>query len=307
MGSPRELLVFVATRREDVSAGATRYLSVDGSVPGAAVVWDHHVSGEPINLDAMPPQVDLSGLDAVGTTLADTDAVVSAAVALVGGAATLRPEVVAVLRSASWWCDHLRGAPDVDAATNEAGRGLQAYVSASLAVGKDAMSQAFAEAVGELAGQLARDTPLPRAEPRDGAGGAAPRLRALGRLTEHGDIALVDLRGLDPKPGPLDTYAQHACQIAVTLDAHDDGGLRYTIGVNPHVENRPSDLRPALEALARAEHAHGPPALGPEPVPGNETWGGRATVFGSPWNYGSRLTPLEVVQRTAQALGLRAG
>lgn len=59
---------------------------------------------------------------------------------------------------------------------------------------------------------------------------------------------------------------------------------------------------PALRALARAEHAHGPPALAPDPVPGAENWGGRATVFGSPWNYGSRLEPAEVAGIVERAL-----
>jgi len=75
------------------------------------------------------------------------------------------------------------------------------------------------------------------------------------------------------------------------------------VGVNP-LGPPPDDLGPALARLAALEHAHGPPALLPRPGPGSENWGGRATVFGSPWNYGSRLQPEEVARAVAAAMGL---
>ena len=46
------LAIFIATQREAVLADCSRYLSVDGSVRGFATRWDHHVTGETINLDA---------------------------------------------------------------------------------------------------------------------------------------------------------------------------------------------------------------------------------------------------------------
>ena len=67
------LTIFVATRREDVPAGCERYLSVDGTVPGNTLRWDHHVTGHAINLDAMPERLDARSYDGVGTTLADAD------------------------------------------------------------------------------------------------------------------------------------------------------------------------------------------------------------------------------------------
>ena len=42
---------FVATHAAQIPADVTRFLSVDGSVPGAVVTWDHHVTGERVNLD----------------------------------------------------------------------------------------------------------------------------------------------------------------------------------------------------------------------------------------------------------------
>ena len=309
MSPPRA--IFVATRATDVPAGVLRYASVDGSVPGASVVWDHHVTGEPVSLDALPARISLEGLDGIGTTLADTDAIVGAAVVLRGGLDGISPEQLTILRAASWWCDHLRGAPGVTGEPDRLGRGLHEHCAQRLArVPRSETSPVFAALVRELLDALERGAPVPYAEV---AASTLADLRTLHgpdgapRLAEHGahgrwPVALVDLRGLGEAIEPLHAYAQHRCPVAVTVATHSKGGTRYTVGVNPPVEPRPDDLRGALERVARAEHAHGPPCRGAEPVPGNENWGGRATVFGSPWNYGSRLSPDEVVRLVREAL-----
>src|SRR5512134_889990 len=102
------LVVFVATRLEEVPAGCTRYLSVDGSVPGHALRWDHHVTGERINLEAMPDVIDARDYDGVGTTLADADALASVVAVLLGGKERIPAGARGVLESASFWCDHLK-------------------------------------------------------------------------------------------------------------------------------------------------------------------------------------------------------
>jgi hypothetical protein len=294
------IALFVATRAGDVPAGITRFASVDGSVPGASVVWDHHVTGEPVSLDAMPARIDLAGFDGLGTTLADTDAIVGAVVALRGGLSAIEPRSLAILRAASWWCDHLRGAPGVEGELDRLGRGLHEHCAKELAkVTRSETSRVFASLVRELEDAIVRGAPLPFAEtPAD----TSPDLRALSRLTEHDLVALVDLRGLGMPMDPLRTYAQHRCPVAVTVADHSKGGTRFTVGVNPHVLESPTDLGESLARLAKAEHAHGPPCLVPTPGPGTENWGGRATVFGSPWNYGSRLTPSEVVTIVRDAM-----
>lgn len=304
------LALFVATRAADVPAGVTRYASVDGSVPGASITWDHHVSGEPVSLDALPARISLDDLDGLGTTLADTDAIVGAAVVLRGGLEAVAPERLAILRAASWWCDHLRGAPGVEGELDRLGRGLHEHCAQRLAgVPRSETSPVFAALVRELLDALERSASLPYAATAASSLADLRTLRTGGapRLVEHGardrwPVALVDLRGLGEAIEPLHAYAQHRCPVAVTVAAHSKGGTRYTVGVNPHVEPLPDDLRHALARVALAEHAHGPPCRGPEPVPGNENWGGRATVFGSPWNYGSRLSPDEVVRLVREAL-----
>ncbi len=295
------LTLFVATRRQDVPAGVLRYASVDGSVPGAEVTWDHHVTGEVVNLDAMPAVYDCGGLQGVGTTLADTDAVASAVAVLVGGKGALPPATLRLLRSASYWCDHLAPDPTTSVDENARGRALHEWVTQSLRTNVD-RSASFAR-VGQLLVELvSRDAGLPGASADPSQVARAQGLRARGVISVVGRVAMVDLTN-EPPLDPLVVYALHEAPVAVTLDRHKHGGRRYTVGVNPFVVH-PSDLTPALVRLAALEHAHGWPALLARPGPGSENWGGRATVFGSPWNYGSRLAPDVVVREIAGSLGL---
>lgn len=298
------LTLFVATRASEVPPGLRCFASVDGSVPGASLVWDHHVTGEPVSLDALPARIDLAGFDGLGTTLADTDAIVGAVVALRGGLDAIDARTLAILRSASWWCDHLRGAPGIDGELDRLGRGLHEHCAKELAkVARSESGRAFATLVRAVEDAIANGAPLPFAEtPID----TTPDLRVMGRISEHGPVALVDLRGLGMPIDPLRAYAQHRCPVAVTVADHSKGGTRFTVGVNPHVDETPTDLGESLARIAKAEHAHGPPCLVPTPGPGTENWGGRATVFGSPWNYGSRLAPLEVVTIVREMLAARA-
>ena len=291
-----KIAVFVATRPSQVPDGCRRFVSVDGAVPGAAVVWDHHATGESINLDAMPASVDPRMYDGVATTLADTDAAVSAAVVLLGGAARIDPGVVDVLRSASYWCDHLAPLPGLDGAANDRGRALDRYVSQALTASAADPTPAFAAVVAELVRRIDAGQPMPA--------GSAPEgrdLRIEGRLTEHDGVAVFDLRG-GSGVAPEVAYAQTGQRVGLFVEDHRAGGIRYTVGVNPRVAGE-VDLTPVLEALARAELAHGAPCLGEAPVAGNENWGGRRTVFGSPWNYGSRLTVEGVVEIIQEECG----
>lgn len=297
----RRLRVFVATAREQVPPGCARYVSVDGAVPGAAQTWDHHQTGEPTNLDALPPTFSLSGYDGVGTTLADTDALASVVALLAGGPATLPAAARAVLACASHHCDHLRPHPAYGAVPNRAGERLDNYVATELAaVPPSRRSARFSRLCRDIYRALPGPFPGRRVPPW------APlvaRAEAEGRLSTHGAVLLVDLSRSWRAPVRPDAWyrARPDCRVAVVLDAHPQGGRRYTVGQNPFA-GEPTDVRPALEALAAAEFAHGPPAVGPEPRPGAENWGGRREVGGSPWNYGSRLLPQEVVDLVGAAL-----
>lgn len=286
------LTVFVATRAQDVPAGCVRFVSVDGSVPGATVTWDHHVTGEDINLDAMPPRFDMTGFDGVGTTMADTDAVASVVAVLFGGKANLPPHVLDLLSSASYRCDHLLPHPKLSDEVNERGRGVHGHITLRIHSGPGA----FATVCRELATLIFEGKELPSdTRQQDAQRALARALEADGRIRVVGKVALVDLRGRD-RVDPEALYELISAPVSVVVEEHPRGGLRYTVGVNPRVEDRPSSLRRALELLATAEHAHGAPSASPIPGPGSENWGGRATVFGSPWNYGSRLSVDEVLR-----------
>ena len=296
------LSIFVATQSSDIPDGATPFISVDGSVPGAALTWDHHVTGEAINLDAMPAHIDTTGFRGLATPLADTDALASMVAVLFGGAAHLPHEAQAVLRSASHWCDHVRPHPSEDDDTNRIGERVHHHVAQALAsVPLDERGAVLAEQVRRFEQHIRRGTALPQADPP-----AATHLREEDRLREHGAIAVFDLRGRG-RVDPAVAYAETRCPVGLFVRDHPGGGTAYTVGLHPQADPSIGDLRQPLALLARAEHAHGPPARRPEPVPGAETWGGRATVFGSPWNYGSRLTVDEVLHWIRTGLALADG
>jgi hypothetical protein len=142
-----------------------------------------------------------------------------------------------------------------------------------------------------------------------GVSGVGAEAREHGRGPERHDGVGEGLDRHEPDPWPpglvrllLPLHAAHDRPVALLVHARPDGAVAYTIGVNPFVEPPLASITPALVALAAAEHRHGPPCLAPDPVPGAENWGGRATVFGSPWNYGSRLRPDEVLAICEEAL-----
>ncbi len=290
------LRIFAATALADVPTDCRRYVSVDGTVPGALESWDHHVTGEAINLDAMPDRIDTGRFDSVCTTRPDTDALASVVAVLAGGASALDPTVLAVLRAASHRCDHLVAAPGVSAQADAAGLGLHRWVVAGLAQASTPpmAAEVFARQCAEVWARIQSGLPMPFAEQAEALDALGAALVAAGRLVAQGPVGLADQRGADlVEPDVL--YRTLGTALGVFVADHPSGGLRYTIGRNPFRTDAPDDLGQLLAELARLEHGHGPPCLAVEPVPGAENWGGRAPVFGSPWNYGSRLEVHEVV------------
>jgi hypothetical protein len=304
----RDLAVFVATTRDSVPAFCTRYLSVDGSVPGAAVTWDHHVTGELINLMAMPDAFDAGGYDGVGTTLADTDALASIVAVMAGGKALLPPRVRAIFEAASHRCDHLSPLPGVGGDVDELCRGLHGFVSDALArVGHAEKSAELERLCRIVVARIERGEPLPHdTSTYDENRRRAAQIDAAGRILRGDLVTVIDVRG-EKSLAPEAVYERVSSPIALIVADHEAGGPRYTVGVNPFAAARPADLRPALAALARAEYSHRAPAREPTPRPGAENWGGRATVFGSPWNYGSRLGVAEVVAIIERSIATRGG
>lgn len=306
MPPARPLLIFTATRPDQVPTRCKRVLSVDGAVPGAIVTYDHHQTGERINLDAVPPLVDPTQFDGIATTLADTDALASVVAVLCGGPSCLDPRVRAILEAASHRCDHLVAHPGHPPEIDTLGRGLDNYVGGELAqCPPSRRSATFARLCWEVFDAVKAGTPLPSRSEPVWAKAVASVVNA-GHVMLHGDVLVVDLREhrrLCVRPDAW-YLSRPECLASVVVEVHPQGGPRYTVGCNPF-SGVPVDMRPPLRALAAAEFAHGPPALRPEPTPGSENWGGRREVGGSPWNYGSRLGMEEVVGMVQR--GLREG
>jgi hypothetical protein len=300
--------IFTATRLQDVPRGCARYISVDGAVPGASRCFDHHQSGEPINLDTLPDRlecagIDLAQIDGIGTTLADTDALVSVVTLLLGGRAFLPAGLLAVFQAASHRCDHLRPHPRVSGDPDDAGRRLDNHVGATLAATPPSRrSRAFARLCREVLAAIQAGDSLPGRDDPAWAEDVAAVERA-GHLRFDDPLLVVDLRRHRRLRVRPDAWYLHEprCRAALIAENHPRGGIRYTIGRNPF--SGAVDMLPVLAVLAAAEFAHGPPALGPQALPGNENWGGRRDVGGSPWNYGSRLGIHEAVSLVRRALG----
>ena len=166
MHLPFPLPVFAATRPGQIPTGICRFIGVDGTIPGAALTWDHHRTGESINLDAMPGAFDAGGYDGVATTSPDTDAAASVLAVMAGGKDQLPREARRLLEAASWRCDHLRAMPGATPEEDRRGHGLHAWVSRELvAAHHPDRSAAFASVCAALAGCLSREEPLPWTEP----------------------------------------------------------------------------------------------------------------------------------------------
>jgi hypothetical protein len=171
------LQIFVATSPEQVPAGIDRFVSVDGSVPGWALRYDHHVTGERTNLDAMPPVLALAdeGFDGIATTNADADAVASVVVALLGGRKAVPEQAYSILQSASHWCDHLRPMDGLGDEINRLGRGLLDHIATRLSAARGADRSACFSALSlELLDDVRTGRPLPF---RDGYAAQRARCR----------------------------------------------------------------------------------------------------------------------------------
>lgn len=309
---------FVATAPEHIPSGVTAFVAVDGQVSGARETWDHHVTGEKINLDAMPASIDLNGVDGVGTHMMDADSIISAAVVALGGEAHVPERYRPVLRSCAHWCDHLYKHPAFSEEINQAGLGLLFSMknrgfAALNKVAKEnhggdgklvtmaEKSAVFAGFCQELVDVIRSGGELPCdfnylrvVETQEAKLKAEPdRIRS----SEWSFVTLLDLRGL----GYTDPIAQYRChraavQISVGDHRSGNGAVTYTVGVHP--AGPKPNLLPLLKRLQEAETQAWQEAGETQP---DGTWGGREAVFGSPFNYGSRLTPEKVFELTERA------
>jgi len=288
MSAPR----YIVTTNQ-ISGLSRPVIGVDGPVRGADLLFDHHATGEAVNLLAIPDDVPMPGT--VATTMLDGDAAISAAVVILRGRGEHRA-VEAVwppLYEAAHYCDYLVPSGKHGDA-EQAGLGLHCWLKER----GFALGEVLAWARGEWSAAPGEPRPSTRTKSQvfghlsqalvEGIhAGALPcdfvyleRLKAMEqearaavkRVDEA--VTIVVPRGY---VDPMALYRVVDTDIVVITGDHE-GGVHYTLGVHPRAYGR-IDLRPVLTELDRRE-------------PG---WGGRSNAGGSPLDVGSRLTLDEVI------------
>ena len=275
---------------------------VDGEINGETIAYDHHRSGEHVNLMTIPDHPVLPAT--LATSMVDTDAVISGAVLLLRawGETEQLDGVFPALLDACSWCDHLTPTGSFDKVTERAGLGLHLWLK-TMGFNRgelNAWSRGQLSAQGshirihldsDFRGDLFRELTqamlhairlgrLPSDENwlhrLDGMRKAARR-----DIVRYGpDVSLVfPAEYIDP----LALYAAIGSRVVITAHPDDSGRTRYAIGVNPRIGKRP-DLRALARLLSLKEAG----------------WGGRQNVIGSPRRDGSAI-PTDELQEIVSA------
>lgn len=302
-------VAFVVTTRL-VESNRRPVVGVDGPVQGADVCFDHHTTGERVNLLAVPEAVPFPGT--IATTMLDSDAIISAAVVLLRGKGE-NSEVRAVreaLYEAAHYCDYLLPSGNYPQA-EEAGLGLHCWLKEK----GFTLGEVRAWAVGELrpdGNKRLRPVPSQRTQSevfRDLTlalvtaiqRGSLPRdftyMERLKEMEREAKRAILRVEGnvtvLSPDRyiDPLALYHVVDTDLVVIMGKLANGVFRYSIGVHPRAYSR-RDLRPVFDRLNTLE-------------PG---WGGRANAGGSPFVNGSRISVDDLLALlTSSELKVRSG
>ncbi len=305
-------------------------IDIDGrtQTPEAVrAVFDHHRSGERVNMDALP--ASLPGLEGheLATHKADSDYLISAVLARLGGAAHLPEHLLRVLRSASEWCDLIES-EEPDAGIRDQGRDLHLYISKRLFVVEGELCARRGELRTLASGGTAPDPSDETASlavtivARDVInairmelrGNATPGILPLREMRDAEAIARReenqarwragvrvndDLLALVVSDRDIDSFfalelVRGKLQILALPKLFPDGrlkGYKYRISLKPSAYAA-LDLRPLLIVFNEAD-----PHVRDQVIPSNGTrreWGGRDVVMGSAYEIESGLTPENV-------------
>lgn len=122
MEKKSKILFIIAQHEEELGNYKNEdVLFVDGNLKGYKA-YDHHLTGDKINLDTIPPKVDCPKI--VATTQLDTDAICSAVVVYFGGVSNINNKYISIFRTASHYCDYLIPDENSSTETNQKGLGL---------------------------------------------------------------------------------------------------------------------------------------------------------------------------------------
>lgn len=286
-------------------------IGVDGPAQGADLCFDHHATGEPVNLLVIPEEVPFPGT--IATTMLDSDAILSAAVVLLraqGEGAAVRlvlsnvegpvldsdPVTVwPILYEAAHYCDHLIPSGQYPEA-ERSGLGLHCWLKEKGFTLGEVRAWARGELKPDGKGGL---RPVPSEATK--AGVFRELTFALLTAIRQGvlpcDFSYLDrLAGMEEKTrqavrqvegcvtvlvpeGYIDPLALYRVVdtdlMLIIAEPLSSGAFRYSVGVHPRAYTR-IDLRPIFARLIARE-------------PG---WGGRANAGGSPFETGSHI-PLD--------------
>jgi hypothetical protein len=257
-------------------------LFVDGSLKGYKA-YDHHITGEKINLDAMPPLIE-NRPNIVATTQIDSDAICSAVVAYFGGERNIKKTYIDIFRCASMFCDYLIPNENFDQETNQKGLGFHLYLKEKgftlskkyPEVGFNERSEVFSTLCDDIIEVIKNNKKLPN------------DTSYLNRIMEQQRLAktyivyeddLITVLLAKTFIDPIASYKIVKTPILVVSSEIDNGLYKHSIGVNPKYYDK-YNIKKLLTLLDK-EYEEG--------------WGGRNIAGGGPFN-GSELSIDELVK-----------
>jgi len=268
---------YIATNWEHVKPGS---IFVDSCMNGAALVLDHHVTGEITNIELIfnTPPVHLESYQHIAATHIDTDSILSATT-LYHGVDHLTATQKAVMAEAGLWCDCLISDPQKEYC--ESGLMLHYYLKKRGREIMDACACGMAddEKKSFIFSELIRET---LEMIRVGIfKGDRSYLSVIEQMKERASRLIVMCNNhvtvfqTSEHLDPAATYALHdsACQVIFNPESN-----RYDVGIHPRHCIEGYDLVPVIDQLNAAEKKMRQ-SMGKVI---ESTWGGRKTAFGSP-------------------------
>ncbi len=283
--------------------------------------FDHHRSGNRVNLDDVPDKVHLSEVDELVTPMFDTDFLISAIVTRMGGKEAIKPTDLKVLYAASEWCDLLES-DEEDEDLKQKGLGLHLYLKGKgfgllkakceekgeMANGRfnasdETMSEIANELGDELESALQNGTLddlqdmnyLQQKEPMQQEWREANEGRRNDELMAS--VVLKEGEYIDPIFF-MELLKGKLCITSTESDKTDEEGRRiynYTVSLKPSSYEE-IDLRPLIDEMNKQDPNVIKQAEGGVPESEQKRWGGREVVFGAPFGIHSALSPDEVEQ-----------
>lgn len=319
--------VFKIYRKTDPKLNA-KIIDVDGKTRTEGVVFkvfDHHRTGEVVNLDTIPAEINVSGYE-LATHLFDTDYILSAVTLHLGGRSRVGENDLRLMRSASEWCDQL-DSTESDKEIRQLGLGLHLYIMGRYIAKRDELGRVRGEVEITADGKTKPD--LSDATDSEIAGMIADEIIqaiANGELIKLQDVEYLSHREENQELfrkscilnddvlaitianefiDPLFSYelVKGDIQVNGSKKVDKDGsliGYKYTVGIKPIARGN-YNLLPLIGIFNQVD----PHVIDQIARPGHLpiTWGGRESVFGSPFNIHSGLDPKEIEKIIKENLG----